>query len=103
MEVFLVARSVNQTDPEGWQYWVEQRPISYHKTKEGAELKVKNLLSDEISSIQDWLVDNPSYRPQKEQEINDLINNIVIFTAGTNGFDTEEHTLFTITPLLLEN
>lgn len=100
MEVFLVTRSVNQTDSDNWQYWVEQRPISYHKTKEGAEVKIKTLLSEEISLLQNEHIDNV---PDKEEQINNLINNIVIFIAGTNGFDTEEHTLFTITPILLEN
>ena len=102
MEVYLVAESVNCTDSDSWQYWVEQRPMSYHKTKEGAELKVKSLLSDRIGSIQDWLIDNPEYRLQKEDEINNLINNIVILSEGDNGHGAEEHTLFTITPLLLE-
>lgn len=100
MEVFLVTRSVNQTDSDNWQYWVEQRPISYHKTKEGAEVKIKTLLSEEISLLQNEHIDNV---PDKEEQINNLINNIVIFIAGTNGFDIEEHTLFTITPILLEN
>jgi len=54
MKIYIVNELSQASDSDGWQFWVDESPISYHKTSGGAEqfrteqltIKAKNQLAN---------------------------------------------------------
>lgn len=99
----MLSISQNRSDSDGWQWWVAEYPLSYHATKEGAEARIKSNISDEIDRLNDWLVDNPSWRITTESQMQNIRDNVVYMSVGDNGHGSEKCELFVITPLVIED
>ena len=103
MVLYLLAKSQGRTDSDGWQHWIEECPLSYHTTREGATIKKMSLIAMELERLNDWLVDHPAHRDNMKEHLLNVSNNVVILPVGDNGRDSEECELFVITPLDVED
>lgn len=101
----MIAKSQGRSDSDGWQHWIQEYPLSYHITKEGAEARVKKLIDDEFANFNDWLIDYPHYREQgrMKEKLANIARNIIFLPIGDGGRDNEERELFVITPLDVED
>jgi len=100
MIIYKVYENISRSDSDGWQYWVEERIISYHSTIEGAQKKVKNLITLELDRLS--CID-PSDNFYMESNMSNVSNNNVILPVGNNGEGKEEMELYSITPINVED
>lgn len=104
MVFYLVSKSQNTCDSDGWQWWVEECPVSYHASKEGAEAKVQLLIQEQLEHLKGDIPLNPDI-PQEywKVEAQKIADNMLHASIGDNGREREEYELFVITVLLMED
>lgn len=97
--IFSVVKFNQVYDHDQWNHWVDESIISYHKTKDGAEEKVKFLLEKELENLKELIIRNPHIceKVWEEREL-DISNNIQLIKVGTK--EDYEQTPFYSTRLI---
>lgn len=100
MKIYTVLESIQLSDGDAWSHWRETPIVSYHKTLEGAESKIKKLIDCRVTELQKW---DTADIDSKERWINNIINNITYISNKFNGIDMEEYPLYSIGSLEIED
>lgn len=107
-KIYVLFRHQQECDADCWNHWVIERPISYHKTREGAQNKITELLKPMVNQLETLIVGvthNPKAADQlKTAEIvleNTKANN-AFYQVGTSRTDVQERCIFGVKELTLE-
>ena len=101
---YQVYKNTQQSDGYCWAHWVEENPISYHSTIEGAKRKIKNLLAEKIAEIPRLKELNPHSSEESwlaEEEM--LKNNASLYTQSCNGEYHYKGTMFDFKDITFED
>jgi hypothetical protein len=101
---YQVYENTQQSDGDCWAHWVEESPISYHSTIEGAERKIKSLLDAQIAQIPKFKELNPHIPEESWLEEEALFkNNAAWYTQDNNGEHHYKGTLYNFKEITLED
>lgn len=103
-KIYELNQTIQRSDSDAWQHWIEDRQISLHASLEGAERKIQSLLDKKIQSIPILKELNPRTTQKHWEEQEDLWKrNRGYFTEATNGGDYDEYPLYTINEITIED
>ena len=58
MIVYELLKNIQNHGSDGWQFWIDQERISLHKTLEGANEKIKELLQKKLRELPEEMQKN---------------------------------------------
>lgn len=99
MTIYTVVKNNQAHDSDCWQHWINPSTLSYHLSEEGAKKKIEALKQVEIEYAEKWSADNPDYLANFSDDVR---NNITYLSESANGRNMEEHELFSIVPIKVE-
>ena len=83
--IYIVQKTEQMYDGDGWDHWIVYNPISYHSTQENAGKKIIDLLNDEMVMLEAHKLRNPHIEDWSKQT-GMLQNNLVEVTEGTGRY-----------------
>lgn len=104
MKIFQVQETIQNSDSDGWQHWIEHEQISLHSSLENAENKIQTLLNKRIAEISKLRELNPGTPEKHWKELaQNLSKNRDYFTQACNAERFSKYPLYTIKEINLED